>query len=91
MPRIRLLEIFLLQILIYLVLWLWNDYVASLMTILMTVIFTGILIVAVIAELIEKSKVPRSYFVFMIGSILIPVIVGFIFVGLMGGQLDWLE
>ena len=55
----------------------------------MTVIFTGILIVAVIAEMIEKSKVPRSYFYFMLGSILIPLIVGFIFIGLMGGDLEW--
>jgi len=91
MSRIRLIEIFLIQALVYLVLWLWNDYVATLMTVLMTVIFTGILIVAIIAELIEKSKVPRSYFTFMIGSILIPVVVGFIFVTLMGGDLEWLK
>ena len=91
MSRIRLIEIFLLQFLIYLVLWLWDDYIGSLITVLMTTIFSGILIVAAIAELIEKSKVPKSYFIFMIGSIVIPVIVGLIFVGIMGGQLDWLK
>jgi len=91
MSRIRLIEIFLIQFLIYLALWLSDDYVATLVTVLMTTIFLGILIVAAIAELIEKSKVPKSYFIFMIGSIVIPVIVGFIFVGIMGGQLDWLK
>jgi hypothetical protein len=44
------------QFLVYLMLWLWNDYVASLITIIMTVIFTGILIVAIISELIEKNS-----------------------------------
>lgn len=91
MLRLRLLEIFLLQILIYLALWLWNDYIASLISILMAVIFTGILIVAIIAELIEKSKVPRSYFIFMAGSVLIPIVVGFIFLLLTGGKLEWME
>ena len=76
---------------IYLALWLWNDYAASLVSIIMTAILTGILIVASIAELIEKSKVPKSYFIFMIGSILIPLITGLIYVGLMGGDLDWLK
>lgn len=91
MPRLRLFEIFLLEILIYLVLWLWNDYIASLISVLMIAIFTGILIVAIIAELIEKSKVPRSYFYFMAGSVLIPIIVGLIFFWLMGGELEWQE
>ena len=82
MPRLRLFEIFLIQFLVYLVLWLWDDYIASLLSIIMIFITAAILIVALIAELIEKSKVPRSYFIFMLGSILIPVLVGLIFIAL---------
>ena len=91
MSNRRLLEIFLLQIMVYLVIWLWNDYVASLISVLVVAICAGVFIVALIAELIEKSKVPKSYFIFMIGSILIPLIVGFVFISLMGGDLDWLQ
>ena len=91
MSNRRLLEIFLLQIMVYLVIWLWNDYVASLVSVLVVAICAGVFIVALIAELIEKSKVPKSYFLFMIGSILIPLIVGFVFISLMGGDLDWLQ
>jgi FtsH-binding integral membrane protein len=91
MRRLRLFEIFLIQVLVYLALWLWNDYAATLFSILMVAIFSGILIVAIIAELIEKSKVPKSYFIFMFGSILIPLLVGFIFISIMGGELEWLE
>jgi hypothetical protein len=91
MIRLRLFEIFLIQILIYLVLWLWNDYVATLLSAIMIVITTAVLIVAVIAELIEKSKVPRSYFIFMIGTVLIPLLIGFIFIGILGWEMEWLE
>ena len=91
MPKIRLTEILLLQTLVYLVLWLWNDYVASLVSAIIIAICSGVFIVALIAELIEGSKVPKSYFIFMLGSILIPIIVGVIFVSIMGGRLDWLE
>ncbi len=88
--KLRLVEIFLIQAVIYLLLWLWNDYIASLISILMIVIFSGLLIVAIISEWIERSKVPKSYFIFMIGSILIPLIVGWLFLMLMGGELEWL-
>jgi len=91
MMSLRLFEIFLIQIMIYLALWLWDDYVASLVSIIMVAIITGILIVATISEWIERSKVPKSYFIFMIGSILIPLITGIIYVGLMGGDLDLLK
>lgn len=91
MPKLRLFELFLIEFLIYLMLWLWDEYIASLLTIIMTAIFTAILIIAAIAELIEKSKVPRSYFLFMLGSVLIPLLVGFVFVVLLGGKLMWME
>ena len=87
----RPIEIFLIQFLFYFALWMWNDYTATMISFFFTVIFLFILIVSIIVEFIEPSKVPRSYFTFMVISILCPIIVGAIFIGIMGGSLDWLE
>ena len=89
--NLRPIEILLIEFIFYTLLWLWNDYIASLVSIILLFIFVGILIVAIISELIEPSKVPRSYFYFMLVSILAPILAALLFVGLMDGQLEWLE
>ena len=89
MQRVRPLEIFLIQFIIYTVLWLISDFTATLVTLVFTAIFIFVFIIALISELIEPSKVPRWYFGFMIVSILAPIIAAVIFVGIMGADFDW--
>ena len=72
-------------------LWISSEYMASLVTIILVPIFIGILLVSLISELIEKSKVPKKYFHFLIVSIIIPIIIGLFFLTIYEGQLDWLE
>ena len=79
------------QIILYMGLWIANEYVASLVTIIMVPIFIGILVVSLISEMIERSKVPKKYFQFLIFSIIIPIIIGLFFLTIYEGQLDWLE
>ncbi len=91
MRMLQPIEGFLIQTILYLLLWFWDEYAASLISIVFVAITFFILIVSFIAELIERSKVPRSYFIWMIITILAPLFAAIIYIGIMGGQLDWLE
>ena len=90
MLSLRPLEVFLIQLIFYISLWLWNDYTATLVSAIFGTICLFILIISLITEWIEPSKVPRWYFGMMIASILAPLIAALIFVGLAYGQPDWL-
>lgn len=68
--RLSLFEIFLLQTVCWLGLWLFSEYVAGLLTIIVGAIVLSVLLFALVAELIERSKVPKSYFYVMALSLL---------------------
>jgi len=91
MLKIRPIEWFLGEFIVYILLWLINDYVATLISLAFIVIFVAILIVAGIAELIEPSKVPAYYYKFMIASILAPLVAGVLFIIIVGGDLNWMK
>lgn len=90
MPKIRPIELFLIQFIIYSVLWLWNEYIASLMTLVFTAIAIFILAISLMAELIEPSKVPRWYFSSMVVSIIAPILATVVFVYFVGMEFEWL-
>ncbi len=90
MKRPGLLEIFLLEIVIYAVLWTINDYIATFISVTFLGIFVFILIIALLVELIERSKVPRNYYYFMLISILAPILTAMVMLSLKG-ELDWLQ
>ncbi|MBL7782778.1 MAG: hypothetical protein JNM22_16240 [Saprospiraceae bacterium] len=89
--RISLLEIFLLEMVVWLGLWLSNDYVATLLTLTIGAIVSVVLIIALIAELIERSKVPRRYFQIMGISILSIVLAALLYLCLFAGRLNFIE
>ena len=88
MPRIGVFELLLAEIAAYLILWLLNDYLATLLSLVFGIIFLVILIATAIVELIEPSKVPRWYFKLMVASVLAPAVAAFIYF-LMGNSLEW--
>jgi hypothetical protein len=83
-------EIFLVQIIVYLLLWLWNDFVATLLSLSFAAIGLFVLIISLIAEMIDRSKVPRWYFYVIILSVLTPILVGSLFMYIKNGNLDWM-
>jgi hypothetical protein len=83
-------EIFLIQIIVYILLWLWNDFVATILSLSFAAIALFILLISLIAELIDKSKVPRWYFYVMFLSVLTPILVGSLFMYIKNGSLDWM-
>jgi hypothetical protein len=83
-------EIFMIQAILYLLIWLWNDFAATIMSLSFSAIALFIIIIAGIAEVIEPSKVPRKYFYVMVISALTPIIIGSFFMLLKKGSLDWM-
>ncbi len=83
----RLVEIFLAEMIILLGLWYWNPFVAKFLSVLAVTICAGVLIVALISELLERSKVPKFYFFAMGISIFAPIAVAMIMVYI-GGE-NW--
>lgn len=80
-----------LQIIFYGLMWLWNDYFGTILTSMMVPIMLGILIVTLIAEVLDRSKVPRVYFWHIGVSIVIPIAVAIFFYIAFDGEFYWLD
>lgn len=89
--RLGYIEIVLLQIILWAALWLMDEYLASLLTAIMVPIFAGILVISLIAELLDRSRVPRSFFVLLAISVCIPLFIGAFVYFAFGGVFDWLS
>jgi hypothetical protein len=89
--RLSLTEVFLLEIIVWLGLWLLNDYLATLLTLIIGAIVSAILVIALLAEWIERSKVPRRYFQIMGLSIVAPLVSAILYMVIFGGQLAFLK
>jgi hypothetical protein len=89
--RLSLLEILILETAAWLGLWLVSDYLASLLTLVLGAIVSAILLIALISEAIERSKVPRRYFQIMAVSLAAIVIAAGIYLTLLGGHLSFLR
>lgn len=89
--RPSLLEIFLFEVVLWLGLWLLTDYVATLLTLAVGAIVSAILVIALLAEWVERSKVPRSYFNIMALSLLAIIVAAGIYIIIFGGKLAFLN
>lgn len=79
------------ELVFWLGLWLLNDYVATLLTLIIGAIVSAVLLIALMAEWIERSKVPRRYFWVMALSIAAPLCAALLYALLFGGRLEFLE
>jgi len=84
LKSIGIIEVALIQFIIYCLVWFAYDYLALVLSVVMVCILTAVVVISLIAELIEPSKVPRSFFKYMIVSAIIPVIVGVFFITVLG-------
>lgn len=87
-PRLSPLEAFLIQVILYILLWLGDDFYATLASLAFGGLFLSIWIISRIAEWIEPSKVPRWYFSYLLGGAMAPVLVSIIFY-LINGLPSW--
>jgi len=88
--KLTVLEVFLLEIVVWLGFWLLNDYMATLLTFIIVAIVSSVLIIALISEWIERSKVTRYYFQIMAVSVAAPLVAGALYV-LLFGELSWFK
>jgi hypothetical protein len=84
-------EVFLIQAVFYIIVWMWNDHAATILTLSFAAIALFILAISLIAEVLDRSKVPRWYFWVMGISVLTPLIIGAFFLTLKNGTLDWMK
>lgn len=81
-------EIFWLEMVIWLGLWLSSAYIAALLTIVIGAIVLAVLIIALLSEAIERSRVPGKYFQVMAISLLTILLAAATYFLLLGGELD---
>ncbi len=89
--RLSLAEIFFLQLIVWMAIWLTSDYVATLLTLCIGTVVLAILIVSLLAEWVERSKVPKLYFQVMGVSLLAILVAAIAYVFIFGGSLSFLE
>jgi len=87
--NLGLLEIFLIQVVLYAILWVMSDYTATLLTLTLPIIFFCLLMLALLSELVQRSKISSWYYWFMGISIFAPILTAAIFVYILGVDFDW--
>ena len=83
--------LFLTEFIVFFSLWLFDDYVGTMLSINFSLISLFILIIALIAEWLDRSKVPRLYFGFMLVSVFTPLIASATYIAMFGTELGWLK
>ncbi len=82
-------EIFLLQLVLYSAVFLWNDHIGFLLCVIFSLISLTLVIISHLIELVERSKVPVWYYKVMWITTVSPWIVVFFFSFL--GELTFLS
>lgn len=90
MKRFGVLELFIVEFILFAILWLSSDFLGTMFSLGISLTSFFILIISIIAELLEPSKVPRWYFTFMAVTIVTPLLVAGIMVYIFEGQLEWM-
>ncbi len=91
MKWIPALEIFLVEVVIFMALWLLAPFWASMFTFIIPMIGIPILLIALIAELLERTRISRMYFAVMLISILVPPLVAIIYSLLSGNEWNFMN
>lgn len=78
------------QLLLYLLVMLYDEYAGQLLALIVGAIVLGIFVISLIVELIQPSRVRSSYYQLMVSGWLAPVLalVGFV---LLRGEIGWLS
>ncbi len=90
MRKLRTGELLLIEIIIYILLWFANDFLATMLTVIQAGLCLLVLLFSGVAELIEKSNVPRWFYNILWVSIVAPIIAAALYIGLTGGLPSWI-
>lgn len=81
---------FAVQLVIYMLLWIWYDYLATIVSLIFGLICFSILAIAIMAEWIERTRINRRFFSFILAGFLAPL-VAYIFYAILGGGMKWMS
>jgi hypothetical protein len=70
---LRTLETYLATVIVFLAVWLWKDFLGWWLSVIFGAICTAVLVVALVSDRIEPTRVPRSYF-WMMAAIIAGII-----------------
>ena len=90
LDRLVTIESFLVQFVIYLLIWLFNDYLAVLLSLILGGIALSVYVISKLVELVESSRVPKVYYRFMVICFTAPLLAGILGL-LMRNGLSWME
>ncbi len=79
------------QVIIYSGIWLLDEYTGLLICLILGLVIGALLLFSIVADKIEKSKVPSSYYKWMLLSSLTPLVIALIFTIIYSGNYDWLQ
>ncbi len=91
MNRDRLIGILLIEAIFYTAIWLINDYMGLILSLSIALVAFAIMLISWIADRLEYAGVGPWYYPLMIGSVIIPLLVAFIFWKLKSGEMDWMQ
>jgi hypothetical protein len=76
-----LVAILLIESILLLLLWINNEYLAGLVTVIVVVIPSGVLIVSMLAEVMERSNISRTYWILVSLLVIVPLLIaGFFYI-----------
>jgi ABC-type Fe3+-siderophore transport system permease subunit len=91
MNKPRIIEVVFIEAILYILLWLWNDFIATILSLSFAGIAFSVLIISLAAERFDKSKISAWYFYGMAVSFVVPIVVGIFFSVLKHGNLNWMK
>ena len=89
--NLGLFEILLIQSILYICVWLLDDYIGTLVSLCMAGVFFVVLAFSLLVELIEKSGISKKFYYFLLLSIFTPIFIGMAYYYLFEGNLEWLK
>ena len=89
--RIGIIEFVLFQLIVYTAIWLSSEYIGFFITLTFPILVTAVLLISLIAEWIEPSRVPRAFFRYMFAAIITPLVVLAFFAVLHKGHWEWMD
>lgn len=90
LDRLVSLEAFLVQVVVYLLIWLLNDYLAVILSLILGGIALAVYLISKVVELVESSRVPKVYYRFMVICFTAPLLSAIIGLLLRNG-LSWMD
>ena len=84
-------ELFLIEVIIFTLIYIGNRYVGFLVCLVIGCIAIALLLLSFFFEIIDRSKVPKSYYLFMLNTAIAAFLVLFAFSTLLEGSFDWMS